>query len=235
MKKINEKGVSAKVLSVYLASTAFVVLAEMGDKTQLLGMAFATRFKASTVLAGVFVATVLNHLFAVLVGDFITQFIPLVYIQIIAALAFVFFGLWTLRGDTLEGEDKKDRFSPFWTVTIAFFWAEMGDKTQLATIALAAKYHSIWWVLLGTITGMMISNALGIFVGVVLGKKIPERTVKTVSASVFILFGYLGIYQYIQNILWKLGTIGIVTLIVGCYVYFLFFSKARKQRSADTI
>lgn len=216
------------MLSVYLASTAFVVLAEMGDKTQLLGMAFATRFKASTVLAGVFVATVLNHLFAVLVGDFITEFIPLSYIQIIAALAFVFFGLWTLRGDTLEGEDKKDRFSPFWTVAIAFFWAEMGDKTQLATIALAAKYHAIWWVLLGTITGMMISNALGIFIGVVMGKKIPEKTVKTVSASIFILFGYLGLYQSITNTLWKFSSLGILTVIVGLYIYYLQVNSRKK-------
>lgn len=218
------------MLSVYLAATAFVVLAEMGDKTQLLGMAFATRFKASTVLAGVFVATVLNHLFAVVVGDFITKFIPLSYIQIIAALAFVFFGLWTLRGDTLEGEDKKDRFSPFWTVAIAFFWAEMGDKTQLATITLAARYHSIWWVLLGTITGMMISNALGIFVGVVLGKKIPERTVKTVSASVFILFGYIGLYQSITNTIWKLGALGTVSVIVGLYVYYLLTQSPRRRK-----
>jgi len=216
------------MLSVYLASTAFVVLAEMGDKTQLLGMAFATRFKASTVLAGVFVATVLNHLFAVAVGDFITNYIPLSYIQIIAALAFVFFGLWTLRGDTLDGEDKKDRFSPFWTVAIAFFWAEMGDKTQLATIALAAKYHSMWIVLLGTITGMMISNALGIFVGVVMGKKIPERTVKTVSASIFILFGYIGLYQSINDFAWKLGSLGLVSVIVGIYIYFLW-GKTRKS------
>jgi putative Ca2+/H+ antiporter (TMEM165/GDT1 family) len=208
-------------MSVYLAATAFVVLAEMGDKTQLLGMAFASRFKASTVLAGVFVATVLNHLFAVWVGDFITEFIPMSSIQIIAAMAFIFFGLWTLRGDTLDGEDKKDRFSPFWTVAIAFFWAEMGDKTQLATIALAAKYNDIWMVLLGTITGMMISNALGIFVGVVMGKKIPERTVKTISAGVFILFGYIGLYQSISSLLWKYGSLGLVSLVVGLYIYYL--------------
>lgn len=216
-------------MSAYLASTAFVVLAEMGDKTQLLGMAFASRFKATTVLAGVFVATVLNHLFAVLVGDFITEFIPLSYIQIIAALAFVFFGLWTLRGDTLDGEDKKDRFSPFWTVAIAFFWAEMGDKTQLATIALAAKYDDIWMVLLGTITGMMISNALGIFVGVVMGKRIPERTVKTISAGVFILFGYIGLYQSITNSLWKYGSLGIVSLVVGLYIYYLSTQTHKSQ------
>ena len=220
------------MLSIYLAATAFVVVAEMGDKTQLLGMAFASRFRASTVMAGVFVATVLNHYLAVVVGEFITNYIPMNYIQIIAALAFVFFGLWTLRGDTLEGEDKKDRFSPFWTVTIAFFFAEMGDKTQLATIALAAKYQSLLAVWLGTTTGMMISNAIGIFIGVMMGKKIPEKTVKTVSASIFILFGYLGLYQSIPDKLWKFGSIGIVTVVVGLYVYFLW-STSRKQGSPE--
>ncbi len=124
-------------------STLFVVLAEMGDKTQLLGMAFATRYKARVVLAGVLVATLLNHLLAVALGDYLTNFIPLRQIQLIAALSFIVFGLWTLRGDTLKGEDQKVYYNPFWTVTIAFFIAEMGDKTQLAAIALAAKYDSI--------------------------------------------------------------------------------------------
>lgn len=203
------------------ASTILVVLAEMGDKTQLLGMAFATRFKATTVLAGVFVATVANHFLAVSLGDYLTQIIPLTYIQIAAAISFVFFGLWTIRGDALEGEDKKDYYSPFWTVTIAFFIAEMGDKTQLASIALAAKYHSLWWVLTGTTLGMMISNLIGILVGVVFGRKIPERAVKTFSASIFILFGYLGMFNYIQDLTVKITIISIISVISIAYIYHL--------------
>jgi len=212
-----------------IASTLLVVLAEMGDKTQLLGMAFATRFKATTVLAGVFVATIFNHFIAVAFGNYLTTVIPLTYIQIAAAISFVFFGLWTIRGDKLEGEDKKDYFSPFWTVTIAFFIAEMGDKTQLASIALAAKYNSLWLVLIGTTLGMMISNIIGILVGVVFGKKIPERTVKLVSASIFILFGYLGMFQYIPSVNIKLATITGVTLIVVGYVYYLNKSTSKNE------
>ena len=181
-------------MEALITSFAVVVLGEMGDKTQLLGMAFATRFKASTVLAGVFVATIFNHLLAVIVGEYLTRFIPMTTIQFIAALSFVFFGLWTFRGDTLEGEDKKNYFSPFWTVLIAFFIAEMGDKTQLATIALAAKYQNIFTVLIASTAGMMVSNIIGIVIGVILGKKIPEKTVKTISGAIFILFGYIGIY-----------------------------------------
>lgn len=212
------------------ASTALVVLAEMGDKTQLLGMAFATRFKAMTVLAGVFVATLANHFMAVALGDYLTSVIPLNYIQIAASLSFVFFGLWTIRGDKLEGEDKKDYFSPFWTVTIAFFIAEMGDKTQLASVALAAKYNSLWMVWIGTTLGMMISNIIGILVGVVFGKRIPERTVKMVSASIFILFGYLGMLNYINHTTIKLVTIILVTLISAGYIYYLNKTEVKKEQ-----
>ncbi|KNZ68438.1 hypothetical protein Tfer_3016 [Thermincola ferriacetica] len=203
------------------ASVIFVVLAEMGDKTQLLGMAFATRFKAGTVLLGVFVATLANHFLAVALGNYLTTVIPLNYIQVAAAVSFVFFGLWTIRGDKLEGEDEKHYFNPFWTVTIAFFLAEMGDKTQLASIALAAKYHSLWWVLAGTTMGMMISNVIGILVGVVLGKRIPEKAVKAFSAGVFVLFGYVGIYRYIIQPGLRIGLLAAVSIIVIVYLAYI--------------
>ena len=153
-------------MTAFLASLAFVVLAEMGDKTQLLAMAFACRFRWQTVMWGVLVATILNHLFAVLVGNYLTALIPLSTIQIGAALSFILFGVWTIRGDELGDEAKKDKFSPFWTVAIAFFIAEMGDKTQLATIALAAKYQTILPVWLGTTAGMMIADGIGIVFGI---------------------------------------------------------------------
>jgi len=213
-------------LEALLSSTIFVVLAEMGDKTQLLGMAFATRYRASVVLVGVLVATLLNHLLAVALGDFLTNFIPLTTIQLVAAFSFVFFGLWTLRGDSLDGEDKKVYFSPFWTVVIAFFIAEMGDKTQLAAIALAAKYHALLWVWLGTTLGMIISNIIGITVGVVLGKRIPEKLVKLVSASIFIAFGYIGIWQNLNSAGVKIMVLAIVSLV--CIGYFI--ALFRQQR-----
>jgi putative Ca2+/H+ antiporter (TMEM165/GDT1 family) len=181
----------------FLSSLAIVFLAEMGDKTQLLAMAFAVRFRWQTVLAGVFAATVVNHLFAVLVGNYLTNIIPLAYIKIAAALSFILFGLWTLRGDELGDEDRKFNFSPFWTVTIAFFLAEMGDKTQLATVALAAEFHTVVPVWLGTTTGMLIADAVGIIAGIVLHKKIPEKQIKWFAAIVFIAFGIWGLSQAI--------------------------------------
>ena len=187
----------------FLTSLAIVFLAEMGDKTQLLAMAFATRFRWQTVLWGVFAATAANHLFAVVVGNYLTNIIPLTYIRIAAAISFILFGLWTLRGDELGDEDKKFNFSPFWTVTLAFFIAEMGDKTQLATVALAAEFNTIMPVWIGTTTGMLIADAVGIIVGIVLHKKIPEKQIKWFAAMVFIAFGLWGLYDPLMSALVK--------------------------------
>jgi putative Ca2+/H+ antiporter (TMEM165/GDT1 family) len=187
-------------MTAFLAALGFVVLAEMGDKTQLLAMAFATRYKTSTVMWGIFAATVLNHLLAVLAGNYLTSFFPIQYIQIAAAVSFILFGLWTIRGDELQGEDRRFNYSPFWTVAVAFFIAEMGDKTQLATVALAAKYQSVLAVLMGTTSGMMIADAVGIGIGIVLGKNIPEKAIKWVAALIFIFFGLYGLYEYLPAV-----------------------------------
>src|SRR5512138_602977 len=102
-------------MTAYLASLAFVVLAEMGDKTQLLAMAFASRYRWQTVMWGVFAATLANHLLAVIAGSYVTALVPITYVQVAAAASFILFGLWTLRGDKLEGEENRFNFSPFWT------------------------------------------------------------------------------------------------------------------------
>jgi len=182
-------------MTAFLTSLLIVVLAEMGDKTQLLAMAFASRFRWQTVMWGVFAATAANHLLAVLVGNYLTSIIPLTAIKIAASASFILFGLWTIRGDTLDNEDKRFNFSPFWTVTVAFFIAEMGDKTQLATVALAAEFSTIIPVWLGTTTGMLIADGIGIIAGIVLHKKIPEKQIKWFAALVFIAFGVWGLYE----------------------------------------
>jgi putative Ca2+/H+ antiporter (TMEM165/GDT1 family) len=221
------------MLMAYLFSAGAVVLAEMGDKTQLLAMAFATKYKASKVMIGVFIATIFNHALAVALGNFITRFdAAQIWIQGIASLSFVFFGLWTIRGDKLEGEENRiSKYGPVITVTIAFFFAEMGDKTQLATIALAAKFPSSpVGILMGTTTGMLIADAIGIIVGIVLCKKIPEKRIKLISAGAFILFGLIGTYQVAADRL-HLGLpaiAGILTAIIaatGVAAYFIIKSN----------
>lgn len=210
-------------MTAFLTSMVFVVLAEMGDKTQLLAMAFATRYRWQTVMWGVFAATVLNHLMAVFIGNYITQLIPMNYVHITAAASFILFGLWTIRGDELNGEDKMTKYSPFWTVAIAFFMAEMGDKTQLATIALAAQFNTIIPVWLGTTVGMMIADAIGIIIGIVLGKKIPERAVKWFAAFIFIFFGLWGLYQALPATL--LTTPIISTSLIGLIILMCVISR----------
>lgn len=227
----------SSMLPAFLFSVGAVVLAEMGDKTQLLAMAFATKYKASKVMIGVFIATVLNHALAVAVGNFITRFQSIqIWIQVIAAVSFIFFGLWTIRGDKLDGEDKKpSRFGPILTVAIAFFIAEMGDKTQLATIAIATKFpDSPVGILMGTTTGMLIADGIGIIIGVVLCKKIPERTVKLVSAGAFILFGFIGSYQAARDALGlsipvTLLILAVLVVATGFAAYFII----KKDRAAE--
>jgi len=182
----------------FIASFIFVVLAEMGDKTQLLAMAFATKYNAYQVLIAIFFATVINHSLAVLTGHFLSVIIPMDIISFLAALSFIIFGLWTLRGDELAGEDKKKtRYGAIVTIAIAFFLAEMGDKTQLATISLAIEYHNMFHVLMGTTLGMLFADAIGIIIGVGLKKHLPDKAIKWFSAIVFILFGITGMLRII--------------------------------------
>lgn len=225
------------MLVAYLFSAGAVVLAEMGDKTQLLAMAFATKYKASKVLIGVFIATVFNHALAVAIGNYVTRFDTLqIWIQGIASLSFIFFGLWTIRGDKLEGEENRvSKYGPIVTVTIAFFLAEMGDKTQLATIVLATKFPSTpLFILLGTTTGMLIADAIGIIIGIVLCKKIPEKKIKLISAGAFILFGLIGTYQVASNQLHLEISmiIGIlITIIAATGISAYFIAKNDKQET----
>jgi putative Ca2+/H+ antiporter (TMEM165/GDT1 family) len=191
-------------ISIYLIAVGAVTLAEMGDKTQLLAMCFAARYKASKVLIGVFLATVLNHAIAVGAGYLLKEVLSKysLYIQVVAALSFIGYGLWTIRGDTVDDAcDSKSQYGPVATVAIAFFIAEMGDKTQFATISLAATYGNPLAVLLGTTTGMLIADGIGIIFGVVLNKKIPERTMKWISASIFTVCGLAGYIQALAGVM----------------------------------
>ncbi len=230
-------------LFAFLFSALAITLAEMGDKTQLIAMAFATKYKTTKVLIGVFIATIINQALAVVVGSYITRFETAeAWIQAIASLSFIFFGLWTIHGDKL-GDDgtKPSKFGAILTVSITFFIAELGDKTQLATIALATKFpDNPIEILMGTTIGMLIANALGIFLGVVMCKRIPERTIKLVSAGAFILFGLIGSYQTaIDKLNLSLSITWIITLIIaiitGIIGYVLLKKSDNEIQSLGTL
>jgi putative Ca2+/H+ antiporter (TMEM165/GDT1 family) len=177
-------------MEAFLLSLALIFLAEMGDKTQLVALTLATRFRPGVVLLGVFVATLLVHLFSVALGGLSSRFLPTGWIELVSGLAFVGFGLWTIRGDRLDEENRamKSITSPFLIVTITFFLAELGDKTMLGTVTLAAS-HSLIPVWIGSTLGMVIADGLAIWVGLVLGKKLPERVIKIGAAGIFFVFG----------------------------------------------
>ncbi len=187
----------------FLLALVLVFLAEMGDKTQLVALAFATRYAAQTVLAGVFAATLLVHLFSVVLGELIGLALPVFWVKLSAGAAFVGFGLWTLRGDELEEkEGPASRFGPVVTVAITFFLAELGDKTMLATVTIASQHHDFIGVWIGSTVGMVGADGLAILVGKVLGKQLPERAIKYGAAAIFLLTGGVTMAEA----LWSLGT-----------------------------
>jgi putative Ca2+/H+ antiporter (TMEM165/GDT1 family) len=173
-----------------LSSFALVALSEMGDKTQLLAFSLASRYRRPwVVMAGILAATILNHALASTAGTWISAQVPPRVMSAILAATFIAFGLWTLRPDTLEADGKPDRFGPFVTTTILFFLAEMGDKTQLATVALAARYQAIVLVTLGTTLGMLASDGLAVFLGEKLAARISMRWLRYAAAAGFFAFG----------------------------------------------
>lgn len=217
-------------LAAFGASFVLIVLAEMGDKTQFLAMSFATRYNAFKVLFAVFLATMASFAITVTIGQLLTTIIPLDVISLAASLSFIGFGLWTLRVEKPKSEDKKvSRFGVVGTVFIVFFIAEFGDKTQLTTISLAAQYQNAVSVFIGATLGMLVADGIGIVAGVVLGKHIPQRTIKWVSATIFLIFGLVGIYEVLPS---KIGlaytALTLILLIIFSILAITFIT--RKQR-----
>ncbi|MBI4491947.1 MAG: TMEM165/GDT1 family protein [Chloroflexi bacterium] len=182
-----------EAVSAFWQSLVFITLAEMGDKTQFVSLAFATRFSATTVLGGILVATLLVHLLSVSLGELLGLALPSFWIALAAGLAFVGFGAWTLRGDSLGDEERKaaPRFGPFLTVAVTFFLAELGDKTMLATVTLASQFLSFVPVWLGSSLGMVLADGVAILVGLAAGRRLPERAIRYAAATIFILSGVL--------------------------------------------
>jgi Ca2+/H+ antiporter, TMEM165/GDT1 family len=181
-------------------STAVIFVAELGDKSQLMAMTFATRYKARDVIIGLTIATAIVHLISVGIGAAIGEAFASYQgaINIVAGIAFLGFAAWTLRGDELTDEEadkaRNSKGKAILAVGIAFFLAELGDKTMLATITLAT--HEGWfgtWI--GSTVGMVAADALAIVVGALLGRQLPEKAVKWFATIAFVIFGVLLIWQ----------------------------------------
>ena len=185
-------------MEAFLISTGIVALAEMGDKTQLLALLLAARFKKPwPIVCGIFVATVLNHAMAGALGAWITTVISPQTLRWILGASFIAMAVWMLIPDKLDNEiDKQSvRFGVFGTTAVLFFLAEIGDKTQVATVMLAARFDAYWAVVAGTTLGMMLANVPVVLLGERMTRLVPLRVVQIASAIVFLglgLFALLG-------------------------------------------
>jgi putative Ca2+/H+ antiporter (TMEM165/GDT1 family) len=183
-------------MEAFLVSTGIVALAEMGDKTQLLALILAVRFrKPIPIVLGIFVATLVNHGLAGALGAWLTQVIGPDLLRWVLGASFIAMAVWMLIPDTMD--EQKDGQEPRWgvfgTTVVAFFLAEMGDKTQIATVMLAAHFDAYYWVVAGTTLGMMLANVPVVFLGERMTRLVPMRVVHMVSALVFAVLGALAL------------------------------------------
>ena len=186
-------------MQAILASFLLVAASEMGDKTQLLAFSLAARFRRPwPIIGGILVATLANHALASSVGAWVSAHVPPHILAGVLAATFILFGLWTLRPDTLDEDKGPERFGPFLTTVVLFFLAEMGDKTQLATVALAARYGSIVLVTTGTTLGMLAADGLAVFLGERLSARIGARGIRYAAVGLFFAFGAVSLWAAIS-------------------------------------
>jgi putative Ca2+/H+ antiporter (TMEM165/GDT1 family) len=179
-------------MEAFLVSTALVALAEMGDKTQLLSFVLAAKLRRPwPIIAGIFVATLANHFLAGWVGAWLATLVAPQTLKWIIALSFFAFGLWALKPDALDEDREYSNRSVFMTTLVAFFLVEMGDKTQLATVALAARFDALAAVVMGTTLGMLIANAPAVWLGETLVQKIDMKWMRRLAAALFVVLGAL--------------------------------------------
>jgi putative Ca2+/H+ antiporter (TMEM165/GDT1 family) len=189
-------------MHAFWVSLAVIFVAELGDKSQLMALTFAARYRALPVLTGITIATALVHLASVALGATLGEVLPLRAINVLAALAFFGFAWWTWRGDSLDEDEQSRAERPthhvVWAVGVAFFLAELGDKTMLATVTLATTegWLGTW---IGSTVGMVAADALAIAVGALLGRQLPERVISRVAAALFAVFGLLLLAEAVRG------------------------------------
>lgn len=200
------------MIKEFIRAFLLIFAAEMGDKSQILAMMFATQYRITQVLGGVTLGVFLNHGIAMVLGNFISIIIPLNIIQMIAGGLFIIFGLLALNMDYEDSVLKMKTMNPIITIALAFFIGELGDKTQLTAMTLSAEANFPLVVLLGTTMGMVATSGLGILIGKKLGSKIPEVLIKVVSSIVFILLGIFKLLNSLPKVV--LTEFNILTFIV---------------------
>lgn len=187
-------------MDAFLLSFGVIFVAELGDKSQLMALTFATRYPAISVLIGITIATAVVHALSVTAGVALTAVVPPYLVTLVAGLAFLGFAAWTLRGDALSDEEarraERTRRSAIVAASIAFFLAELGDKTMLATVTLATQQGAfpVW---AGSTAGMVVADGIAIGIGKLLGRRLPERAIRYGAAAAFAVFGLLLIAEVV--------------------------------------
>ncbi|WOE30966.1 MULTISPECIES: TMEM165/GDT1 family protein [unclassified Acinetobacter] len=189
------------MLDAFFISLVIVALSEIGDKTQLLALLLAAKFrKPIPILLAIFAATVINHGVSAILGQWITTVLSPVVLLWIVSLGFIAMAIWMLIPDQLDDQDdhinKWQKYGVFGTTFILFFLAEIGDKTQIATVALAARFDSITWVTLGTTLGIILVNLPAVFIGNKLAEKLPIALIHKIGAAIFLIMGVAALVQH---------------------------------------
>lgn len=219
--------------AAFIASLTLVFLAEMGDKTQFIAMTFATKYNPYKVLFAIFLATIANFAIVIVIGQLITTIVPIDAISLAASIAFIGFGVWTVRDEKTQEENVKvSRFGVVATVGVAFFVAEFGDKTQLTTLSLAAQYQNPISVLVGATLAILVADGIGIVVGVVLCKRIPQRKIKWFSALIFVLFGLVGVYE-VLSVKVMLGYTALILAVLIAVSTCLMYAISKRQKIVE--
>lgn len=226
-------------MKIFLAVLFTIFIAEMGDKTQLLLVAMAGKYKVSHILSGTWLATILLNIMAVGVGAALSSYLDMRIIKAVAALAFFWFAYATLKGDSEEEEEKveKRNFGPVLAIFVSFFVGELGDKTQLSAITLAANYtqHSLinaFSVFLGCTLGLILADLIGLIVGVILKSKMPTGILNAISFAIFSIFGVVNIREAML-LIFGAGTQAvtgylIITVVFALICFFTIVKRVRK-------
>lgn len=221
------------MISAYLKALSLIFLAEMGDKTQLMAMTFATKYKVRDILIGIGLGAFFNHGLAILLGSFLQRVIPFEIIYLIAGVVFILFGLLSLKIEDDEVEEKAIKYGPILTVSLAFFIGELGDKTQLTALTLSTSQGYPAFILMGTVTGMVLTGLLGIWVGIKLGSKVPELQLKLGAATIFMIFGIEKLYNfsYFHEYQWAFILVVVLAIVIYGYRAQSFIANYKEAES----
>ncbi len=214
---------------------ALIFFAEMGDKSQILAMTFASRYKLKNVIIGISIGIVLNHSIAVLIGVFVPSLFNFDYLSLVAGIIFIIFGLLALNVTEEVHDVKKKKAGVTLTIAFAIFIGELGDKTQLSAIVLASETNYPLLILLSTVSAMILTSLLGIYIGIKFGSKIPDFILKVVSSFIFILFGVSKVITNLPTDYDSYLIIGAFTVILFVVYGMLFIRFKREYKTTESV